>query len=74
MSNNNPEELYLQSLRFSKEDKFLSKDISRRQDEINNLIKEKREELKKIQSQRDKTLEAKLSKSNTTSSINNFTG
>ena len=72
MSNNNPEELYLQSLRFSKEDKFLSKDISRRQDEINNLIKEKREELKKIQSQRDKTLEAKLSKSNTTSSINNF--
>ena len=72
MSNNNPEELYLQSLRFSKEDKFLSKDISRRQDEINKLIKEKREELKKIQSQRDKTLEAKLSKSNTTNSINNF--
>jgi len=72
MSNDNPEELYLQSLRFSKEDKFLSKDISRRQDEINNLIKEKREELKKIQSRRDKNLEAKLAKSNTTSSINNF--
>ena len=39
MSNNNPEELYLQQLRIESEENFLSKDISRQQKEINELIK-----------------------------------
>ena len=72
MSNNNPEELYLQSLRINEEDKFLSKDISRQQKEINNLIKSKREEMKK--SPKDRAEEEKnalLLKSNTQISRNN---
>ena len=47
MSNDNPEELYLQQLRIEKEEEFLSKDISRQQKEINELIKQKKEEMKK---------------------------
>ena len=47
MSNDNPEELYLQQLRIEKEEDFLSKDISRQQKEINELIKKKKEEMKK---------------------------
>ena len=75
MSNDNPEELYLQDLRIEAEEKFLSKDISRQQKEINDLIKKKREEMKK--SPKDRAEEEKLLiKSNTqqskTNSNNNF--
>ena len=73
MSNDNPEELYLQSLRIKAEEKFLSKDISRRQKEIDELIKAKREEMKK--SQKDRAMEEKnilLSKSNTQISKTNM--
>ena len=48
MSNDNPEELYLQKLRIEKEEEFLTKDISRQQKEINDLIKAKKEEMKNI--------------------------
>ena len=47
MSNDNPEELYLQSLRIKEEEKFLSKDIKIQQKEIDTLINEKNEEMKK---------------------------
>ena len=47
MSNDNPEELYLQQLRIEKEEDFLSKDIKRQQKEIDKLIKAKKEEMKK---------------------------
>ena len=46
MSNNNPEELYLQDLRIEAEEKFLGKDIKRQQKEIDALIDEKRKEMK----------------------------
>jgi hypothetical protein len=46
-SNNNPEELYLQSLRIDEEDRLLSKDIKRQQREIDELIKKKKKEQKK---------------------------
>ena len=79
MSNNNPEELYLQQLRIENEEKFLSKDISRQQKEINELIKQKREEMKK--SPKDRAEEEKLfmllksntqqSKTNNPNNINN---
>ena len=49
LSNDNPEELYLQSLRINDEEKFLSRDISRQQRELNTLIKKKREEMKNNQ-------------------------
>ena len=72
MSNNNPEELYLQQLRIQKEEDFLSKDISRQQKEINELIKVKKEEMKK--SPKDRLEEEKnfiLLKSNTQQSKTN---
>ena len=46
MSNNNPEELYLQDLRIDEEESFLGKDIKRQQKEIDALIDEKRKEAK----------------------------
>ena len=46
MSNNNPEELYLQDLRIDDEESFLGKDIKRQQREIDALIDEKRKEMK----------------------------
>ena len=46
MSNNNPEELYLQDLRIDAEETFLGKDIKRQQKEIDALIDEKRKEMK----------------------------
>ena len=46
MSNNNPEELYLQDLRIDDEEKFLAKDIKRQQKEIDALIDEKRKDMK----------------------------
>ena len=46
MSNNNPEELYLQDLRIDDEETFLGKDIKRQQKEIDALIDEKRKEMK----------------------------
>jgi len=45
MSNNNPEELYLEEKRIDEEDTFLSKDIKRQQKEIDALIDEKRKEM-----------------------------
>ena len=38
MSNNNPEEIYLQTLRINNEESFLGKDIKRQQKEIDVLI------------------------------------
>ena len=46
MSNNNPEELYLEEKRIDEEDTFLSQDIKRQQKEIDSLIDEKRKEMK----------------------------
>ena len=46
MSNNNPEEIYLQTLRIDDEETFLGKDIKRQQKEIDALIDEKRKEMK----------------------------
>ena len=46
MSNNNPEELYLQDLRINDEETFLGKDIKRQQKEIDILIDQKRKEMK----------------------------
>ena len=48
MSNNNPEELYLEEKRIDEEDTFLSKDIKRQQKEIDALIDEKRKEMKGV--------------------------
>ena len=48
MSNNNPEELYLEEKKIDEEDSFLSKDIKRQQKEIDELIDEKRKEMKGI--------------------------
>ena len=72
MSNDNPEELYLQQLRIKKEEDFLSKDITRQEKEINELIKAKKEEMKK--SPKDRLEEEKnfiLLKSNTQQSKTN---
>ena len=46
MSNNNPEEIYLQKERIEKEETFLSKDIKRLHKEIDILIDKKRKEMK----------------------------
>ena len=46
MSNNNPEEIYLQQKRIDEEETFLSKDIKRLHKEINILIDQKRKEMK----------------------------
>ena len=57
MSNNNPEEIYLQTLRIDDEETFLGKDIKRQQKEIDKLIDEKVKELKnasKLQKKEDK--------------------
>ena len=56
MSNDNPEELYLQQLRIEKEEQFLSKDISKQQKEINKLIKIKKEEMKKSHKDREEEI------------------
>ena len=48
MSNNNPEEIYLQTKRIDEEETFLSKDIKRQQREIDQLIDEKVKEMKNI--------------------------
>ena len=56
MSNNNPEEIYLQALRIDDEETFLGKDIKRQQKEIDRLIDEKVKEMKnnsKIQKKED---------------------
>ena len=73
MSNDNPEELYLQQLRIEKEEDFLSKDIKRQQKQINELIKEKKEEMKK--SPKDRAEEEKtlmLMKTSTAQSRTNI--
>ena len=49
MSNNDPEELYLEEKRIDEEDTFLSKDIKRQQKEIDSLIDIKRKEMKNEQ-------------------------
>ena len=46
MSNNNPEEMYLQTKRIDEEETFLSKDIKRQQREIDKLIDQKIKEMK----------------------------
>ena len=46
MTNNNPEEIYLQTLRIDDEETFLGKDIKRQQKEIDKLIDEKVKEMK----------------------------
>ena len=46
MSNNNPEEIYLQQKRIEEEETFLSKDIKRLHKEIDELIDQKRKEMK----------------------------
>ena len=46
MTNNNPEEIYLQTKRIYEEETFLSKDIKRQQKEIDKLIDEKVKEMK----------------------------
>jgi len=46
MSNNNPEEMYLQTKRIDEEETFLSKDIKRQQREIDELIDQKVKEMK----------------------------
>ena len=54
MTNNNPEEIYLQTLRIDEEETFLGKDIKRQQREIDNLIDEKRKEMKNAQKDKKK--------------------
>ena len=63
MSNNNPEELYLEEKRIDEEDTFLSKDIKRQQKEIDALIDEKRKEMKQNKNKDNKKSE--LNKVNT---------
>ena len=46
MTNNNPEEIYLQTKRIDQEETFLSKDIKRQQKEIDKLIDEKVKEMR----------------------------
>ena len=62
MSNNNPEEIYLQDLRIENEETFLGKDIKRQQREIDALIDEKRKEMKV--SLKDKKKEEQKDKDN----------
>ena len=62
MSNNNPEELYLEEKRIDEEDTFLSKDIKRQQKEIDALIDEKRKEMKEVKKKMNKN---ELNKNNT---------
>ena len=64
MSNNNPEELYLEEKRIDEEETFLSKDIKRQQREIDNLIDEKRKEMKEMKENKNK--EEKIIKKNAT--------
>ena len=66
MSNNNPEELYLEEKRIDEEDTFLSKDIKRQQKEIDALIDEKRKEMKQNKNKDNKKSE--LNKVNTINS------
>ena len=71
MSNNNPEELYLQSLRIDEEETFLGKDIKRQQKEIDELIDEKRREMKlslKEKKKEEKKETENIEKINTTQS------
>ena len=63
MSNNNPEELYLEEKRIDEEETFLSKDIKRQQREIDNLIDAKRKEMKEMKENKNK--EENLKKMNT---------
>ena len=57
MSNNNPEEIYLQTKRIDEEETFLSKDIKRQQREIDQLIDEKVKEMKNLKINQKKTNE-----------------
>ena len=61
MSNNNPEEIYLQTKRIDEEETFLSKDIKRQQREIDQLIDEKVKEMKnlKINNKKNDEIEEK---------------
>ena len=71
MSNNNPEELYLQNLRIDEEESFLGKDIKRQQREIDALIDEKRKEMKlnlKDKKKEEKKETENIEKINTTQS------
>ena len=71
MSNNNPEELYLQNLRIDEEETFLGKDIKRQQREIDALIDEKRREMKlnlKEKKKEEKKETENIEKINTTQS------
>ena len=74
MSNNNPEEMYLQTLRIEDEEKFLSKDIKRQQREIDRLIDEKVKEMKnsaKMQKKEENIEEDEEIKSDKTLKENN---
>ena len=71
MSNNNPEELYLQNKRIDEEESFLGKDIKRQQREIDELIDEKRREMKlnlKEKKKEEKKEAENIEKINTTQS------
>ena len=59
MSNNNPEEIYLQQKRIEEEETFLSKDIKRLHKEIDVLIDQKRKEMKESSNLNKKTKEKK---------------
>ena len=65
MSNNNPEELYLEEKRIDEEETFLSKDIKRQQKEIDILINKdnKKSELNKVNTINSKAKSAKFYKS-----------
>ena len=65
MGNNNPEEIYLQTLRIDDEETFLGKDIKRQQKEIDNLIDEKRKEMKMTQKDKKKEENDNIDKINT---------
>jgi hypothetical protein len=74
MSNNNPEEIYLQTLRIEDEETFLGKDIKRQQREIDRLIDEKVKEMKnssKLQKKEDDKEEDEEAKSDKTLQENN---
>ena len=74
MSNNNPEEMYLQTLRIEDEEKFLSRDIKRQQREIDRLIGEKVKEMKnsaKMQKKEENIEEDEEIKSDKTLKENN---
>ena len=65
MSNNNPEEIYLQQKRIQEEETFLSKDIKRLHNEIDILIDEKRKEMKE-----SANINKKIEEDNTTDNNN----